>query len=143
MSTREKRRAFQRLLRRVGTAVVLLATVYTTVGKAQVVDRLDGTSSLFMLFCAWGTGAGTAAVGDTTLFTEASEARVAPTTTDQPAADTNRTVSTITANGTKTITNAGIFTASSAGVLIIKGDFTGVAVLAGDSITFTCTLQQT
>lgn len=119
-----------------------MATVYTTVGKAQAVDRLDGTVSLFLEYGAWGTGAGTAAVGDTTLFTEASESRVA-VTKSQPAADTNQALFAITANGTKTITNAGVFTASTSGTLIIKGDFTGVALLSGDVITFTATLQQT
>lgn len=119
-----------------------MATVYTTVGKAQAVDRLDATSSLFLEYGAWGTGAGTAAVGDTTLFTEASEARVA-VTKSQPAADTNQALWTQTADGVKTITNAGVFTASTSGTLIIKGDFTGVALLLGDSIQFTATLQQT
>ena len=84
-----------------------MATVITTVGKQWVVDKLDETVQTTGAFVAWGTGAGTAAVGDTTLFTEASEARVAPTIT-QPAADTIRWVATITADGaTLTINAAG------------------------------------
>ncbi len=119
-----------------------LATVFTTVGKAWLVDKIDETVQTGGDYVGWGTGAGTAAVGDTTLFTEASEARVSATRS-QPSADTIRWVATITADGTKTITNAGNLTASSGGTLIVKGDFTGVALLAGDSIAFTIDLQIT
>lgn len=124
-----------------------MATVYTTVGKAFVVDAIDGTVATTPGFIGWGTGAGTAAVGDTTLFTEDSGgsptyARVATTQT-QPSADTNQQTGTIVANGTKTITNAGVFTASTSGTLILKADFTGIPLLLNDSIAFTFSLQQT
>lgn len=52
-----------------------MASVYTTVGKAFIVDLIDATIAVAAHFVGWGTGAGTAVVGDTTLFTEASEAR--------------------------------------------------------------------
>lgn len=90
---------------------------------------------------AWGTGAGTAAKGDTTLFTEASEARVAATVS-QPASDKNQWVGTLTANGAKTITNAGLFDAAAAGNLIVKGDFTGIVLATNDKIEFTISLEQ-
>lgn len=118
------------------------ATVFTTVGKAWVIDKLDETVQTTADYVGWGTGAGTAAVGDTTLFTEASEARVVATRT-QPSADTIQWVASITADGSKTITNAGNFTASSSGTLIVKGDFTGIALVLNDIIQFTITLQQT
>jgi hypothetical protein len=120
----------------------MLATVYTTVGKTKIVDRIDSNTGGNTDYIAWGTGAGTADVGDTTLFTEATEARVSATKS-QPAADTNQWVATITADGSKTITNAGVFDASSAGNLLIKGDFGGIAVAASDQIQFTIKLQQT
>src|SRR3989338_435380 len=119
-----------------------MATVLTTVGKQWMVDKLDDTVSTDPVWVAWGTGAGTAAVGDTTLFTEASEARVSGTQS-QPAADTNRVVATITANGAKTITNAGNFTDSSGGTLIVKGDFTGIVLALNDQIQFTIDVQIT
>ena len=129
--------------------LVLFATVLTTVGIARVVDLFDQTIAATHLatHIGWGTGAGTAAVGDTTLFTEDSGgspayARVA-VTESQPAADTYRCVATITSNASKTITNAGTFSASSSGTLVVKGDFTGVALLSGDSIQFTIDLQIT
>lgn len=119
-----------------------MATVYTTVGKQFIVDLIDATVAVASHYGAWGTGAGTAAVGDTTLFTEATEARVA-VTKSQPAADKNQWQWTMTADGAKTITNAGVFSASSGGTLIIKGDFTGIALALNDQIQFTATLQQT
>lgn len=119
-----------------------MATVFTTVGKAWVVDKIDETVQTTGDYVGWGTGAGTAAVGDTTLFTEASEARVVATRS-QPSADTIRWVATLTADGGKTITNAGNFTASSAGTLLVKGDFTGIVLALNDSIEFTINLQVT
>lgn len=123
-----------------------MATVYTSAGEAVVADLIDGVSGTHLdntnAKIAWGTGAGTAAKGDTTLFTEASEARVAATTS-QPTADKNQWVGTITANGAKTITNAGVFDAAAAGNLIVKGDFTGIVLATNDAIEFTISLEQT
>jgi len=123
-----------------------MATVYTDAGEAVVVDLIDGTSSTHLdatnAKIAWGTGAGTAAKGDTTLFTEASEARVVPTVS-QPAADKNQWVGTMTADAGKTITNAGLFNSASGPTLIVKGDFTGIVLALGDKIEFTISLQQT
>lgn len=119
-----------------------MATVYTTVGKQFIVDLIDATVAVSAHYGAWGTGAGTAAVGDTTLFTEASEARVSATKS-QPTSDKNQWQWTMTADGSKTITNAGVFSASSGGTLLIKGDFTGIALVLNDQIQFTATLQQT
>ena len=124
-----------------------MATVYTSVGETVVVDLTDGVSAVHLdatnAKIAWGTGAGTAAKADTTLFTEATEARVAATVT-QPTADKNQWVGTITCAGAgKTITNAGLLDAASAGNLVIHGDFTGTVLAIGDKIEFTITLEQT
>lgn len=117
-----------------------MADIFTDVGETLVADYVDGTASApTNWYIAWGTGAGTAAKGDTTLFTEASEARVTATES-QPTADANRFVGTITADGTKTITNAGVFDASTVGNLFLKSDFTGIALNASDSIQFTFTI---
>lgn len=129
-----------------------MATVYASVGEVVVVDLIDGTSSTHLdntnAKIGWGTGAGTAAKGDTDLFTPATEAR-ASVTTSQPTADKNQWVGTLTADGAKTITNAGLFQGAgtgsppSGGTLIVKGDFTGIVLALGDSIEFTITLEQT
>lgn len=114
-----------------------MANIFTDAGEAFVADLVDGTvSAPANWYVAWGTGAGTAAKTDTTLFTEAAESRVVVTET-QPTADTNRFVGTITAAAGKTITNAGIFSASTAGTMFLKSDFTGVVLATGDAIQFT------
>lgn len=116
-----------------------MATVFTTAGATWLTNKIDESVQTDGHFIGWGTGAGTAAVGDTTLFTEASEAR-ATATLSKPTATKTRWVGTLTADGAKTITNAGNFTASSAGSLIVKGDFTGIVMALGDSIQFTIDL---
>jgi hypothetical protein len=113
-----------------------MADIYTDVGEEATADLFDGTISAPTWTAGWGTGAGTAAKGDTTLFTEASETRV-PSALSQPVANQNQFVSTMTADGTKTITNAGIFSAQTAGTMPLKSDFAGIALTVGDKIEFT------
>jgi hypothetical protein len=116
------------------------ATVYTNAGKAITTNRLKGAGTE-PSYLAWGTGAGTAAITDTTLFTEAAETRVSCTTTQQTTtttSDTYQAVGTLTVAGSdKTITNAGLLDASTSGNLFMKGDFTGVVLKVGESIQFT------
>ena len=99
-----------------------------------------------------GSGAGTSAATDTTLFTEyttatwASYARVNATPTRQATTLPNDTLKwspSFTAGATQTVTNAGSFDAATAGSLGIKSDFTGIPLSAGDSLTLNCTLQFT
>lgn len=134
--------ALENPFRKLRQRLANFATVLTTVGKAWIVDKLDETLQTTGDYVGWGTGAGTAAVGDTTLFTEAAETRVVATRS-QPSADTVRWVATITSLSNQTITNAGNFTAVTVGTLIVKGDFTGVVLLTGDQIQFTINLQIT
>ena len=125
-----------------------MATVYTQAGEEEVVDIIDGTASAPTDLgtgnncIGWGTGAGTAVKGSTTLFTESAEARVGGTVS-QAAVDKNQWVATITASANRTITNAGLFNAVTGGVLVIHGDFTGIVLATGDKIEFTITLEQT
>lgn len=116
-----------------------MASVITNKGKEIVVDRIlgNGTEPKYV---AWGTGAGTAAATDTTLFTESSESRTNGTSSKVTVTTTNDTyqvVGTITATGARTITNAGLFDASSSGNLFVKSDFSSVGLASGDSIQFT------
>lgn len=120
-----------------------MATVVTNAGKGIITNRLKGAGTE-PNYIAWGTGAGTAAITDTTLFTESAESRVAGTSTQQTTTTTNDTyqvVGTMTASGARTITNAGLFDASTSGNLFMKGDFTGVALNTSDSIAFTMKVQ--
>jgi hypothetical protein len=124
-----------------------MATVVVNGGLDIVTNRLKG-SGTEPLNIGWGTGAGTAAVADTTLFTEklvdlstsagtdhtaGTSSRVTTNTTN----DTYQVVGTRTATGAGTVTNAGLFDAASGGNLFLKGDFTGIGLASGDSIAFT------
>lgn len=115
-----------------------MATVFTNAGKAITTNRIKG-SGTEPSYVAIGTGAGTAAATDTTLFTEV-ESRVAGTSTQQTttvANDTYQVVGTITATASRAVTNAGLFDASTAGNLFMKGDFSTVNLSTGDSIQLT------
>jgi len=124
-----------------------MADVVTNVGATIITARMIEPPAGSMpepKFVAWGTGAGTAAVADTTLFTESTEARTSGTSTVQTTTtseDTYRVVGTITADGTKAITNAGLFTAASGPSLLCKSDFATINLLINDSITFTFNVQ--
>ena len=122
--------------------------VYTQAGEEKVVNIIDGTASTPAdlgtgnSWIGWGTGADTADKSDTVLSTEASEARVG-CTVSQSAVDKNTWVSTITADGTKTITNAGVLDAVTSGQLIIFASFDGIPLVLNDAIEFTVDLEQT
>lgn len=119
-----------------------MATVFTNVGKQVTTNRVKG-SGTEPSYVGWGSGAGTAAITDTTLFSEilprtlGTSTQVTTTTTN----DTYQVVGTIAAAGSVTITNAGLFDAATAGNLFMKGDFTGVALTTGESIQFTMKVQ--
>ena len=124
-----------------------MATVVVDVGLPVLTNRIiqAGTAPKNI---GWGTGAGTAVVADTTLFTEklvdlttsagtdhtvGTESR----TTTAKTNDTYRVTGTRTATGAGTVTNAGLFDAASGGTLYLKGDFTGIGLASGDGIAFT------
>jgi len=66
-----------------------MATVLTNGGKGMVTALLSALGSATPAYAGWGTGAGTAAITDTTLFTEsADEARAATTLTQQTTTTT-------------------------------------------------------
>lgn len=122
------------------------ATVFTNVGKAITTNLVSGIGGTVPKYVAWGTGAGTAGITDTTLFTEsADEARTSGTVTRVTTSVTNDTLQVVglmtVATSNKTITNAGLFDAVSTGNLFMKGDFSGLPLNIGDSINFTFKLQ--
>lgn len=123
--------------------------VLTTTGKAWIVDKLQDVAPLSNAkqeWQGWGTGATAENVSNTTLATEASEARVQGVLS-QPAADTDRLVATQTASGAKTITELARFNTSTKGgggeVMLQRALFTGLPLLAGDRIEGTQDLQVT
>lgn len=115
-----------------------MATLLVNTGRAIITNRIKG-SGTEPLYIGYGTGAGTTGATDTTLFTEIGT-RITGTSTQQTTSTTNDTyqvVGTVTAGSSITVTNAGLFDASTSGNLFIKSDFTGVALASGDSIQFT------
>lgn len=121
-----------------------MASVLTNAGRAIITNRIKGAGTE-PVHAAYGTGAGTAAAADTTLFTEV-QSRVSGTSTQQTTSvtnDTYRVVATITADATRAITNAGLWDASSGGNLFVKGDFSTINLATNDSIQFTFNLQFT
>lgn len=124
-----------------------MATFIVDGGLDVTTNRIKGAGTE-PLNIGWGTGAGTAARTDTTLFTEklldlstsAGTDHTVGTSTRQTTNTTNDTyqvAGTRTAGGAGTVTNAGLFDAASGGNLFLKGDFTGVGLASGDGIAFT------
>ena len=124
-----------------------MATVLTNGGKGIVTNRIKGAGAE-PLFVGWGTGAGTAAAADTTLFTESGTTRATGTSTQQTTTTTNDTyqvVGTLTAAGALAVTNAGLWDNATvgSGTLFAKGDFATVNLATGDAIQFTIKVQFT
>lgn len=119
-----------------------MAVVLTNGGEEYICGRLDGSETDLAQYVGWGTGAGTAAKGDTTLFTEVdSRSLCALSVQGTGASAVYQAVGTITAPAGRAITNAGLWTLSVAGVLVIKGDHGTVNLGAGDKIEYTFQLD--
>ena len=127
-----------------------MATVLTDAGKAISSGLVTKVTTLDPKYIGIGSGAGTAAVADTTLFTEYTTgtwtgyARTSAAGTQVTGSVTNDSTShvgTFTAGAAQTVTNAGNFDALTAGNAFVKGDFTGVALGIGDSIQVTIKLR--
>jgi hypothetical protein len=126
-----------------------VAVVVTNAGEEYFVDKTNEAVQTKPEYIGWGTGAGTAAKADTDLFTPATEARVLGTTSKVGTGATAKfqVVGTLTADGTKSITNAGLFTAAgsgsppSGGTLVVKGDHASTALLLSDQIQYTWTID--
>lgn len=121
-----------------------MAVLVTASGRDIITNRLKG-SGAEPLYAQFGTGAGTTADSDTTLFTP-KQARVSGTSsrvTTTTANDTYRVVATITADATRAVTNAGLFDGAGTGTdatganLFLKGDHGTLNLSSGDSIQYT------
>jgi hypothetical protein len=116
------------------------STAVVNTGRAIITSRLIGTATAVPLYVAWGTGTTGVALTDTTL-TEPGEARtlgVGTQTTTTTASDTVNVTGTVVATGTRTIGEAGLFTALSSGTLFVRGVLAStIGLTTGDSIAFT------
>lgn len=128
------------------------ATVVTTVGKAILADRVRTTPATYTnapKYVAMGTGATgaarTAVVGDTALSTQV-ETRTSGTesiVTTSTTGDTYQVVGTITATGSRSVDESGLFDASSAGNMFTSATFPVMSLSTSDSIQFTWKVQLT
>lgn len=94
----------------------------------------------------WGTGSGAAASANVVTTTSTTEARASASMSQVTTTQTNDTLQatgTITAAGTRAITEVGLFDAAGAsspptgGNMDVYGDFTVINLASGDSIAFT------
>jgi hypothetical protein len=126
-------------------------------GKQVVVARVqnNGLANITAAWVAyaslpkylqWGTGSGAAASANVVTTTGTTEARTTGTASQVTTTQTNDTyqvVGTITAAGTRAITEVGVFDAAGTGSpptggnMDIYGDFSVINLSSGDSIAFT------
>jgi len=115
-----------------------MATRVQNSGFDIITNRISGAGTS-PKYVGWGTGTGQAAAA-TALATAAAESRTSGTesrTTTTVANDTYKVTGTMTCAGAgKTISEVGLFDASTSGNLFVYSDFTGVALSIGESIQF-------
>lgn len=114
----------------------------TDAGLAGVAARLGTDSTAFFNYLAVGTGSTAATASNTTLGTEigGSGARALATAsqvTTTVANDTHQLLKTFAFTASYSVTECGIFNASSSGTLLGRQVFTAVAVESGDSLQIT------
>jgi hypothetical protein len=130
----------QALLATLSVFIFGVGVLFVNAGRAITTNRLraGGTEPLYI---HWGTGATDPVGGDTALQTPGTESRVAGTSSQQTTTtsnDTYQVTGSLTCNATgKTISEAGLFDASTSGNLFMRGTFTGIPVVQNDSIAFT------
>lgn len=114
--------------------------VITTVGAGFIVDAFQNLVELeAMNYHDSGTGTNAESAGDTGLQTPAGPARVTGTQSEGTSVQ-YRTIGTISYTTTQAITEHGIFSASTSGVLLDRSVFTAINVVNGSQIEFTYTL---
>lgn len=117
-----------------------MAALLTNVGISKIIAALYGDSHTAPTYIHWGTGSTTEAVGNTALQTASAEARTNGTkskVTTNSTDDTYQVVGSLTSLSSQTIAEAGLFDASTAGNLYVRGTFTGISLAADDAIEFT------
>lgn len=125
-----------------------VANLVTTVGKAGVASRINGSGgAAAFTYIAMGTGAVAANVADTTLGAEIvdsglerANSTVSIVTTDTTD-DSARLVNTFTVTGSKAVTESGVLNAGAAGTLLARQVFSAINVVNGDSLQVTWTID--
>jgi hypothetical protein len=107
-------------------------------GLDYIASRMNGTSESVMSHMAVGTGSTAAAAADTTLGTELDRNALTSTTVTSNALA--YVCSWAAGDGTGSLTEAGLFNASSAGTMLCRTVFGTVTKAADDSMTITWTI---
>lgn len=127
-----------------------MATVLTNNGEEWAAERLAGVQGAGTNNVAanagthigMGTGGAAAAKGDTALGTEVeTRAATSVTVTGTGSSAKYQATATVAATGTRAVIEAALFSASSAGVMFVRGDFSTINLVSGDSIAFTITID--
>jgi len=128
-------------------------TILSNIGRGLITAALTGTGYTVAKWTAWGLNTGNTAesVTNTALDSEvnlngtsgtARSGTNAPTqVTTTVTNDTFQVVQTLTASGTFTVAEAGLFDAPTSGNMILRGVFAGIPLSPGDSISLTFRLQ--
>jgi len=118
--------------------------VITTVGVKFLCDDFNANTQdvTNMKFHGWGTGTVAEAAADTALGAESTETRATGSQASATAGAnaTYTTVGTITATGSRAITEHGIFSAVTVGTLWDRSVFSVINLATNDSIQFTYVL---
>lgn len=114
--------------------------VITTVGAGFIVDAFQNLVELeAMNWHDSGTGTAAEAAGDTGLQTPAGPSRVSGTQSEGTSLE-YKSVGVVTYTATQAITEHGLFSAASGGILLDRSVFAAVNVSSGAQIEFTYTL---
>ena len=118
---------------------LISVNVVTTAGVNYVIDAFQGVGGAdvtLLKYHASGTGTNAEAVGDTALQTETGS-RVAGTQVEGASGNIYKTVATISYGSSLSITEHGLFSASTGGTLFDRSVFTAISVSTSISIEFT------
>lgn len=107
-------------------------TVFTNVGDNTAASQFDAATGFYI---AWGTGTSTPLKTDTALQTPSAESRVSMSHSASSAVWT--ATGTIVSSSNQSLSEAGVFSASTSGNLYVHTVFTAIAINTGDSIAFT------
>ena len=110
-----------------------------TTGLAYIASRMKDTTATAMTHMAVGTGSTTAAAADTTLGTELDRNALTSTTVTSNAVAYS--CSWAAGDGTGSLTEAGLFNASSSGTMLCRTVFGTVTKGAADSMSITWTIS--
>jgi len=110
-----------------------------TTGLAYIASRMKDTTATAMTHMAVGTGSTTAAAADTTLGTELDRNALTSTTVTSNAVA--YVCSWAAGDGTGSLTEAGLFNASSSGTMLCRTVFGTVTKGAADSMSITWTIS--